>query len=244
MTDALQKECKLCYNLSKILWEWGQTADMEHQEFQFFGGRASERGSWDWELLANGLPLQDYRPGQLIYLQGSQATHFYYISSGRIKSYLTSQDGAERILTVYRQGEILGEASFFDGQPRVSSATALTKCRIAAIDREHCDRTLRQNPQLSMSMIRYLAMTVRQLSTHVDDTAFLRADQRIARLLLALAEEDGVTVHCTHEFLGGAAGVSRVTVSRVLGQFQKCGMIHLGYGSIRLLEPKALERLF
>ena len=197
-----------------------------------------------WKIFENYRNPVTYRPGEIVYLQGDTPAEFYYLVSGRVTIFMTSESGAQRTLTVKESGNIFGEASFFDGQPRVSSATALTKCRIAAIDREHCDRTLRQNPQLSMSMIRYLAMTVRQLSTHVDDTAFLRADQRIARLLLALAEEDGVTVHCTHEFLGGAAGVSRVTVSRVLGQFQKCGMIHLGYGSIRLLEPKALERLF
>ena len=215
---------------------------MAQQEVHSPGERG--RDQWEWEELARGLPLQEYRPGAMIYLQGSTATHFYYIGEGRVKSYLTSRDGGERILTVYRRGEILGEASFFDGQPRVTSATALTRCRIAAIDRDHCAQVFAREPRLAMSMIRYLARTVRQLSAHVDDTAFLRADQRIARLLLALAEADGVSVRCTHEFLGDAAGLSRVTVSRVLGEFQRRGLIRLGYGVVHLADPAALERMF
>ena len=38
-------------------------------------------------------------------------------------------------------------------------------------------------------------------------------------------------------------GVSRVTVSRVLGQFARCGWIQTGYRTVHLLDRAALERL-
>lgn len=38
-------------------------------------------------------------------------------------------------------------------------------------------------------------------------------------------------------------GVSRVTVSRILGQLSRQGLLSTGYHSIRLLDPAALAAL-
>ena len=197
-----------------------------------------------WAPFANSRPPILCSPGYLIYLQWTEATCFYYLKQGRVRSFIQSEDGGERVLSLYGPGSLFGEAAFFDGLPRMSSAVALTPCQLVPIDRELVTQEIARDPELALAMLNYLARTVRQLSAHVDDTAFLRADQRIARLLLALAEADGVSVRCTHEFLGDAAGLSRVTVSRVLGEFQRRGLIRLGYGNVRLLDPAALEGLF
>ena len=39
--------------------------------------------------------------GYLIYLQNTEANCFYYLKSGRVKSYIQSADGAERVLNIY-----------------------------------------------------------------------------------------------------------------------------------------------
>ncbi len=214
---------------------------MSAKGYEFFRGEADGAQAGAWRRLAEGLEPQTYQPGQVIYLQDSRATHFYYIVQGSVKTFLTSEEGGERILTLYRAGDILGEAAFFDGQPRVSSAIALTRCSIIAIDKAQADRVLSEDPALAMALIRYLARTVRQLSTHVDDMAFYSAEQRVARLLLSLGGEGGEEITCTHEFLGSAAGVSRVTVSRILGRLKADGVISLGYRTIRVLRPGILE---
>lgn len=76
--------------------------------------------------LADGQPVQHKEPGQLIYLQDTRAECFYYIVSGTVKCYISSPEGEERILTLPHAGELIGEAAFFDRQPRVSSAVAVT----------------------------------------------------------------------------------------------------------------------
>ena len=43
--------------------------------------------------------------------------------------------------------------------------------------------------------------------------------------------------------IGQAVGLSRVTVSRVLGEFAQRGWVALGYRTIRLAEPEPLKRL-
>ena len=196
-----------------------------------------------WEPFAASRPAVLCSAGYLIYLQNTEATCFYYLKSGRVKSYIQSEDGAERVLNIYEPGALFGEASFFDELPRVSSAVALTPCEIVPIDRELVAQQIRRDPNLAMMMLKYLAHTVRVLSTQVDEMAFRPADQRIARHLLTLVPDANGFVRCTQDEIAASVSVSRITVSRVLGEFSKAGRIKTAYGGLTLLDAKALQRL-
>ena len=195
-----------------------------------------------WEPFAKSRPPVRCSPGYLIYLQNTQATCFYYLKSGKVKSFIQSEDGGERVLNLYTAGSLFGEASFFDELPRVSSAVAVVPCEIVPIDRELVTQEFARNPELALAMMQYLARTVRLLSVHVDG-AFLQADKRIARHLLSLSPALSGVIRCTHEEIGSTVGVSRVTVSRVLGEFDRNGWIETGYRSLTLKDRGALERL-
>ena len=193
-----------------------------------------------WEAFAKSRPPVRCSPGYLIYLQNTEATCFYYLKSGKVKSFLQSEDGGERVLNIYRAGTLFGEASFFDELPRVSSAIALSSCEIVPIDRELVTQEFAHNPELALAMMQYLARTVRLLSGQVDQMAFRPARWRVANYLLTLSTQTG-TVSCTQEDIAAAVSASRVTVSRVLSDFSRAGWIALGYRTIALLEPERLK---
>ena len=193
-----------------------------------------------WEAFAKSRPPVRCSPGYLIYLQNTEATCFYYLKSGKVKSFLQSEDGGERVLNIYRAGNLFGEASFFDELPRVSSAIALSSCEIVPIDRELVTQEFARNPELALAMMQYLARTVRLLSGQVDQMAFRPARWRVANYLLTLSTQTG-TVSCTQEDIAAAVSASRVTVSRVLSDFSQAGWIALGYRTIALLEPERLK---
>ena len=192
-----------------------------------------------WEAFAKGRPPVRCSPGYLIYLQDTEATCFYFLKSGKVKSFIQSEDGMERVLNLYHAGSLFGEASFFDELPRVSSAVAVVPCEIVPIDRELVAQEFAKNPELALSMVKYLARTVRLLSGQVDQMAFRPARWWVANYLLTMAGRDG-SVSCTQEDIAAAVSASRVTVSRVLGEFAQRGWVALGYRTIRLKNPKAL----
>lgn len=194
-----------------------------------------------WAPFAEGRKPEIYEPGRLIYLQGTVATRFYYILRGKAKAFISSEDGDERILNIYRAGDLMGEASFFDRQPRVTTSMALTRCELVPIDDETVRRLFSQHPELAMAMLRYLARTVRLLSAHVDDISFLVADKRIARLLITLQTDDLGLIHSTQDEIGFASGVSRVTVSRVLREFARKGWIKTGYRTLKIADFNTLQ---
>lgn len=196
-----------------------------------------------WQRFAADRPVVRCSAGYLIYLQNTDATCFYYLKSGRVKSFMQSEGGTERVLHIYEQGALFGEASFFDELPRVSSAVALTPCQIVPIDREMVTAEIRRNPDLAMLMLKYLARTVRVLSTQVDDMAFRPAEQRIARYLLSLSPARDGSTPCTHEDIAAGVSASRVTVSRVLNQFARQGWLSTGYRNITIRNRDALQQL-
>ena len=196
-----------------------------------------------WVPLAEGTAPRLYRAGQMIYLQGTTATEFYYLQRGRARSFLSSPSGGERELTIHQSGDLMGEASFFDQCARVSSAMALEDSLVIAVDRARLMTVFSKHPDLAVAMCEYLAHTVRVLSGHVDDITFRPAHQRIARWLLTKAgKKTSDPIPCTHEAIGLAVGVSRVTVSRVLSAFSKAGWIKTGYGTVQILERNALQK--
>ena len=181
------------------------------------------------------------RQGQVIYLQDQSAEYLYGLREGEVRTSILSEQGEEKLLTVYRAGSIFGEASFFDGLPRVSTATAQTDCRIVRLDHQTVDRLFRQHPELASAMITYLARTVRLLSSHVDTMSFQQADRRLRDLLLNHPDADGI-IHVTHEQLASALNVNRVTVSRILSDLAKRGYLETGYGAITLLDRAGLAQ--
>lgn len=195
-----------------------------------------------WEPFAKSRPPVRCSPGYLIYLQNTQATCFYYLKSGKVKSFIQSEDGGERVLNLYTAGSLFGEASFFDELPRVSSAVAVVPCEIVPIDRELVAQEFARDPELALAMMKYLARTVRLLSGQVDQMAFRPARWRVANYLLTLSPGSGL-VSCTQEDIAAAVSASRVTVSRVLNEFARQDWIALGYRTITLLQSEQLKLL-
>ena len=57
-----------------------------------------------WRPFAQDRPSVRCSSGYLIYLQGTEATCFYYLKKGKVKSFIQSEDGAERTLNLVMPG--------------------------------------------------------------------------------------------------------------------------------------------
>ena len=194
-----------------------------------------------WDVLERSRPPKIYEKGEMIYWQGNRADEFYYLKSGGVRVFLCSENGSEKTLSVMKPGRVFGEAAFFDGLPRVSSAKTLRRSEVVPVTHHSLMECIRREPQLAVNLLSYLSQTIRMLSAQLDTVAFQQADERIARLLLNLSAENGL-VCATHEDLASLAGVSRVTVSRILGDFSRRGWVETRYREIHLIDADALRR--
>ena len=192
------------------------------------------------EVFENINYTRKHTKGDIIYHQGDTATSFYYLKKGRVRVYMTSPDGVEHTLSTAGVGEILGEAAFFDRMPRISSANALSNIEVAVINEETLIALMRKYPKLALELLGLQAARVRQLSAQLDAMTFLKADERIAKLLLQNTNDNN-EVYLTHEEIAGATGVTRVTVSKILREFKAKGILKTEYRKIIILDINGLK---
>lgn len=183
--------------------------------------------------------------GGIIYHQGDTATAFYYLKKGNVKVVMTSPDGMEKTLSTAADGEILGEAAFFDKMPRISSAVAMTNIEVTAVNERKLLTLIRENPKLALELLSIQAARIRQLSAQIDSMAFMKADGRIAQILIqSVREINGEkTVSLTHEEIAGLIGTSRVTVSKILNRFKREGILKTDYGRLIIIDIDSLNKI-
>ena len=102
---------------------------------------------------AEAQPGRRYENQAVIYHSGEDAGQFYCLIDGKVQIYMTSPEGIEKTITVYQNHALFGEAAFFDGSPRTTSARALVASRVVVIDRESILTCFREQPDLALSMI-------------------------------------------------------------------------------------------
>ena len=189
---------------------------------------------------AQTLPtVRSYAAGETVYREGQPAACFYCLLQGKARVFVTSGAGTEKTLTVYATPAVLGEAAFFDGSPRTTSAQTLEASRIISVSRDQMLTCFREKPDLALSMISSLSRTIHMLSRQINQMAFLPAEQRVADFLRREGERSRA-ISYTHEEIAAFVGVSRVTVSRILTRFRRQGILSTQYGGLRLLHPERL----
>ena len=83
------------------------------------------------------------------------------------------------------------------------------------------------------------AERIAELMQLVEEVAFHRLDQRLARLLLTRGE----TIRATHQALAEELGSVREIVSRLLKGFAEQGMVTLGREQIAVIDRAQLQQL-
>ena len=143
-----------------------------------------------------------------------------------------AESGSERILHIFRPGDIFGEI-LFSVQSRPFDAIALDEARIAIMSKATFLEFQRTSPILALNFIRLLSD---RLFTAEQDLAALARTwtrPRLVHLLLKLANTLGretpqgtvITVPVTHEALANMIGASRVRVTSTLNVLQREGLI-------------------
>ena len=183
-----------------------------------------------------------YDTGRIIYSQGGSPDYFYYLKKGRVKIFITSENGSEKTLSVITEGAVFGEAAFFDGRERMSSAKAVTRSELILISKNILTDIIRRRPQTALELLRLQSNTIRLLSSQVDSIAFLSAKSRLCGFLLECVAQSGSNViHSTHEEIGSVIGSTRVTVSKLINELSKNGAIKTGYRKIQILSTDILR---
>jgi CRP/FNR family cyclic AMP-dependent transcriptional regulator len=171
----------------------------------------------------------------IIVSEGDETDSLYVVLTGRVKVFLSDQDGKEVQLNHLGPGEYFGEVTL-DGGPRSASVMAMEDTRCAVVKRSEFVSLVERQPQFALHMVRKLAHRVRDLTENVRSLALMDVYGRVARLLLELAEDKGgrlvVSEPLTHKDIASRVGASREMISRIFSDLNDGGYVRKEDGQL------------
>jgi CRP/FNR family cyclic AMP-dependent transcriptional regulator len=181
-------------------------------------------------IAKSGVP-RAYPKNAIIVTEGDRGDSLYIVVEGRVKVFVSDENGKEAVLNVQGPGEYFGEMPLDDG-PRSASVMTLEPSRFLVVPRHDFRDFLVKNPAFAVRVIEKLIHRVRVLTENVKSLALMDVYGRVARLLLELAEErDGRRVipeRLTQQEIANRVGASREMVSRILKDLSVGGYITQG----------------
>lgn len=171
--------------------------------------------------------------GTIIYSQDEVQPYIYYIEKGRASVSVISEDGKERTYMIYMEGTILGINTVVKEDKALLTTKANEDCILRYMPRKQFLNTVIHNPKLSLQFIYTISNIVQVLTHTIKDNNFMTAEQRVISYIINLVTAFGVDTHLgkkinlkfTHQQMADLIGCSRVTVSKIMSNLDKEGVI-------------------
>jgi CRP/FNR family transcriptional regulator, cyclic AMP receptor protein len=156
----------------------------------------------------------------------------FFIAQGEIRVTYSALSGHEVILCDLRAGEIFGELTAIDGQPRSASVIAKTSTLLASMSAADFSNLIYSNRQVAEAILKRLTGQIRRLTERVYDFSTLAVRNRIQSELLRLARNnmraDNVAIISpapTHSDIANFVSTHREAVTRELKNLAKENLV-------------------
>ena len=195
--------------------------------------------------------MVSYKKHQAICFPGQPGKMVFLLKEGRVKISRVNENGQEATICLLEPGEIFGEMEALNDIPHETLVQALEPALVCEITRENFLRFLDKCPTAGINLLKSVGGRLRNIESKFGDLVFHSAPARLAKLLLQLGdsmgekERDGIrlNIRLTHQNLANLIGTSRETVSAILSQFQREGLLIQKRRQICLLNTKELGKI-
>jgi len=183
--------------------------------------------------------------GHQLFREGDACNGYVLVLSGSVRVYKIDEEGREILL--YRVGEgqscMLTTTCLLGLQDYPAEGVAESDVDLVVLSPKLFERLLLGSNSFRRYAMAYISERICDMMMLIEDVAFGRMDQRVARILLKRAESEGDCLTCTHQELASELGTAREVVSRMLKSFERRGWVALARGTIILNERSLLGQM-
>ncbi len=205
----------------------------------------------DLDRLLQDASLFRIEPGGRAFHQGDPARTFQVLLKGRLKLSQVTADGQQVTLRYITPGEMFGGIASLNDQPFPASAEAVASSLALRWDRDVFQVHMQALPGLAFNLLRVLSARFAEAQARFRELATERVERRVARTLLRLARqagrksEEGVLVDLplSRQDLAELTGTTQFTVSRILSDWERRGLVEAGRARVLLRRPHDLVML-
>jgi CRP/FNR family cyclic AMP-dependent transcriptional regulator len=181
------------------------------------------------ELAPHGA-VRAFQKNAIVVNEGDATDLLYVLLAGRVKAFVSEEDGREAVVNTIDAGDYFGEL-VLDGGPRAASIMTLEPCRFFVIPRGDIEGLIERNPAFARDLIDKLIGKVRDLTMKVRDLALKDVYGRFVRFVDENAvEQNGkrvVSERLTQSDIAARIGGSREMVSRIVKDLTAGGYISI-----------------
>jgi CRP-like cAMP-binding protein len=193
----------------------------------------------------------EFKKKQVIYSEGQHPNKLYYIESGKVKVYKTSDGGKELIIGLLSAGDFFGHIPLIENTVYEEFAETLEESSIRVIPKKEFEHLLTHNQEVALKVIKLLANNISEKEQQLVALAYHSLRKRVADALLTLKKKYAIesdtkpfSISISREDLANIAGTATESLIRTLSDFKAEKLIEIKEGKIVLLEEKKLATLF
>lgn len=202
------------------------------------------------EFLLQNHSCISLKKGEMIFHEGNRAAGVYCLASGKVKVYKEGIGGREQIIRMVRPQGLIGFAAFISGNAYSASAVAIEESGVCHFDKEPFMKLIRRNPDLSMKLMRMMAVELSFSNGRTISLTQKHIRGRLAESLLVLrdtygVENDGRTIkaYVSREDLACFSNMTTSNAIRTLSMFASESVIALDGKKISIVDPARLEKI-
>ena len=192
-----------------------------------------------------------YPPGATMCVEGDPATHVFILLGGWVKVLSESENGAQAVLALRGDGDIVGETAGETAGRRNATMRSIGAVQALIVGYDRFSSFLDTHPGASRAYRRVVTRRWSDADTMLRRRTVTSGAQRFAGLILDLAGRYGkragsaieLALPLSQEELASLAGTSRATVARALANWRERGLISTGQHRITVIDAAALQRV-
>lgn len=171
--------------------------------------------------------------GEVLFWQGDPVEAIFVVQSGGLKEYTLLPDGRAYAYRLLGPGGLAGATAYLLGHDHDTIAQALNEATVLVLSPGQFDELLAKDPRFSSLLIKKLAESAQSSRQQARDLGFLDVQQRLMGSLLDLARKHGIATErgleipaeLTHEDIGQLVAANRSTITVLLNELKKQGLI-------------------
>ena len=190
--------------------------------------------------------------GALLFVEGQTSRGIFVLCSGKVKLSTTSKDGKVLILKQAEAGEVLGLSAAISGTDYEMTAETASACQLNFIGRTDFMTLLQNESEVGVHAATWLSREFQGAYRDIHDLVLARSSSgKLARLLLSSCAPRGLQelneahlrAAMTHEEMAQRIGSSRETVTRLLSNLKKKGLIRIEGATLVIRDRTGLEAM-
>jgi CRP-like cAMP-binding protein len=207
----------------------------------------------DLKLFVENSILRTIEEGEFFFFQGDPAMYFYILTSGRAKLLQSNPAGQQVNLRTINEWQMFGAlGAVRAGATYPATAQALEPSTALAIESSFLHTMLEDRPYLNFSLMQLMTSYIQEMQERYRELATERVERRIALTVLRLASQVGerssgdemiIELPLSRQDVAEASGTTVFTVSRVLAEWERRGLVEAGRERVVIRNPHGLVQV-